>query len=230
MIRRVLRVGRPFRGCGKVAFTFWLFATLLGSACACAPTRKGSSPAASPRAQQPRVTLLRAADVLGGAETCFNALDDNQNQLIDEGCGVAQSEVQFAVAWSDLRADVDLHVTDPKGHLATADGTTTLGLTLSADCPAQKKDCQGQNFENVYLEEPDPAPGTYRVRVRLEKMPPDADEIVATLGARLPNGTSARRLVFFAEGQEILLVFQVPRLTPEKKPVAKERVSGEEND
>lgn len=176
------------------------------------------------------MTRLPSGSALGGAETCFNALDDNENQLIDEGCGVAQSEVQFSLAWSDVRADLDLHVSDPKGHLATSDGTTALGLTLSADCPTQKKDCEGQNFENVYLEEPEPAPGIYRVRVRLEEMPTDVEEIVATFGARLPNGTSAEQLVFFAEGQEIFLKFEVPRLKPEKKPLSKEKVPKREND
>jgi hypothetical protein len=228
VIRTLSRLGRPFHGRGKVAFPFLLLAALCGGACA--PAHKSPRARAPAGAQEPTVTLLSTERDFGGAETCFNALDDNQNHLIDEGCGVPQSEVQFAVAWSDEGADVDLHVTDPKGHLAAADGTTTLGLTLSADCPAQKKDCEGQNFETVYLEEPDPAPGTYRVRVRLEVMPTDADEIVATFGARLPNGTSARRLVFFAEGQEIFLVFQVPRLKAEKKPLAKENVPREESD
>jgi hypothetical protein len=180
--------------------------------------------------KEPVVELLSQARSLGGAEICFNALDDNQSGLIDEGCGVAQSEVQFVLAWSVAKADLDLYVTDPNGHVATAEGTTSLGLTLSADCPKEKKDCEGQNFENVYLEEPDPAPGTYRVRIRLEEMPIEDEEIVATLGVRLPSGLSARRLVFFAEGQEIFLEFEVPDLYPKKKTKVEGKPSKQTDD
>lgn len=174
--------------------------------------------------------LLSGARTLGGAEICFNATDDNENGLFDEGCGVAQSEVQFMLAWSEVAADLDLYVSDPDGHLAQPEGTTTLGLALSADCPKQKKDCEGQNFENAYLEPPDKAPGTYRVRVRLEEMPPEVEEIVATFGVRLPTGNSAYRLVFFAEGQEVFLKFEVKEREPKKKAAQKKTVSQEEDD
>ncbi len=157
------------------------------------------------------------APLLGGAEVCFNGLDDNQNRLIDEGCGVAQSEVQFALAWTEPSADLDLYVSDPEGHLAVSDGTTSLGLTLSADCPEEKKNCHGQNFENAYLEQPDPAPGTYRVRVRLEKLPAQLDRVEATLGVRTPKGTTGHQLVFYSEGQELFLEFEVPEMTDSKK-------------
>lgn len=214
---------RPFRESGKVAFIFWCTGVLLVAG-ACAPSTKGARSEVPVPGREPTLELLPRSRSLSGAETCFNALDDNENGLIDEGCGIAQSEVQFTLAWSELVADLDLYVSDPDGHLATPDGTTTLGLTLSADCPKEKKDCEGQNFENAYLEEPDAAPGTYRVRVRLEVLPKDAQEVVATLGVRLPTETSAHRMVFFAEGQEVFLEFEVPRLEFEEKPSEKKPI------
>lgn len=212
---------RPSHKSGKVAFIFAVAVALLGAG-ACAPSVKSLRSKTPPSQQEPTVERLPRSRSLAGAETCFNALDDNDNGLIDEGCGVAQSEVQFTLAWSDVMADLDLYVSDPDGHLAVADGTTSLGLTLSADCPKEKKDCEGQNFENAYLEEPNPAPGTYHVRVRLEALPPQASEVVATFGVRLPTGTSAHRMVFFAEGQEAFLKFEVPELEPKKKQEQKE--------
>ncbi len=165
---------------------------------------------------EPTVEAIRAHG-LGGAEICFNGLDDNGNLLIDEGCGVAQSEVQFALAWAEPTADLDLYVSDPDGQLAVADAATSLGLALSADCPKESKTCGGQNFENVYLEQPDPAPGMYRVRVRLEKIPQTSELVEATLGVRTPKGTTGHRMVFYSEGQEVFLEFEVPGDLPQRE-------------
>ncbi len=167
----------------------------------------------------PLVEELPRSVSFGGAETCFNGLDDNRNLLIDEGCGVAQSEVQFVLAWKEPGSDLDLYVSDPDGHLAVSDGTTELGLTLSADCPRESKECGDQSYENAYLEQPDPAGGTYRVRVRLETMPPRREEMEATLGVRTPKGTTGHRMVFYAEGQEVFFTFEVPK--PPRKKIKK---------
>lgn len=204
---------RPFHAGGEVAFLV-LALSLGSSACGGSSTRPRAVPARVD--EQPVVEVLEL-DAFGGAEVCFNGLDDNGNLLIDEGCGVAQSEVQFVLAWTDPSADLDLYVSDPDDHLAVADGTTSLGLTLSADCPEDRKNCHGQNFENAYLEQPDPAPGTYRVRIRVEKIPVAIDRIEATLGVRTPKGTMAHQIVFFSEGQEAFLEFDVPETAPQKK-------------
>jgi len=157
----------------------------------------------------PQLLELSGPLMMGGPEICFNGLDDNQNSLIDEGCGVAQSEVQFVLAWDSAEADLDLYVSDPEGELAVAGGTTTLGITLSGDCPQQEKACRGQNYENVYVEDSEIPPGVYHVRVRLEKAPARRSAVKAHLGVRLPSRTTAYEIEMFDEGQEIIAEFEV---------------------
>ena len=53
------------------------------------------------------VTLVEACTPTG-PEICFNAVDDNCNGVIDEGCGIATGPLQFTIAWGDNPADVDL--------------------------------------------------------------------------------------------------------------------------
>jgi tRNA (guanosine-2'-O-)-methyltransferase len=93
--------------------------------------------------------------------------------------------VQFAIAWAEPLADVDLNVTDPNGELVEVSRSTESGLVKDRDCPGKSNECRGQNLENVYLEDGDPVRGVYRLRIRLEKLganPP----IRVTLG---PGGT-----------------------------------------
>lgn len=49
----------------------------------------------------------------GSADVC-NALDDDCDGAIDEGCGYATGAIQITVAWN-TGADLDLYVTDPAG-------------------------------------------------------------------------------------------------------------------
>lgn len=49
----------------------------------------------------------------GSAEQC-NALDEDCDGTIDEGCGYASGAIQVTVAWN-TGADLDLYVTDPAG-------------------------------------------------------------------------------------------------------------------
>lgn len=144
-------------------------------------------------------------------ELCFNAWDDNANGLIDEGCGVAQSELQVVLAWTDARADLDLLVRDPSGGIARAGDATQAGMTLSADCPENEAGCVEQSFENAYLEADEVPSGRYWVRARLQKLPMGAQSVSATLGIRRPGATLSYELEFFAVGQEVLLDFAVPK-------------------
>ena len=169
-----------------------------------------SSPASVEKG--PQLLELSGPQMMGGPEVCFNGVDDNKNSLIDEGCGVAQSEVQFVLAWDSEDADLDLYVRDPEGGLAVTGGTTTLGLTLSADCPKQEKGCRGQNYENVYVEDAEIAAGVYHVRVRLEKAPVRRSSVKARLGVRLPSRTTSYEIEMFDEGQEIVAEFEVHEL------------------
>jgi hypothetical protein len=101
-----------------------------------------------------------------GPEICGNAVDDNCNGLIDEGCGIVVGKLQFEVAWSESTAIVDLSVSDPQGdRLDTAHRVIRSGLHLDRACPGDG--CNGQNVDNVVFVGETPLPGQYTVTVRL---------------------------------------------------------------
>lgn len=185
-----------------------MFAGLLLANLSCVRTKTDADSPVRVK-EGPRFTEISSQLIMGGPEICFNGIDDNQDSLIDEGCGVAQSEVQFVLAWGYDDADFDLYVSDPEGEVAVASGTTASGLTLSADCPHLEKACRGQNYENVYFEDSDILPGVYHVRVRLEKVPTRSTPITAQLGVRLPSRTTSFEIEMFDVGQEIIAEFEV---------------------
>lgn len=119
-------------------------------------------------------------------EVCFNALDDNCNGALDEGCGVPGGVVQFMIAWDMPRADVDLNVTDPNGELIEAGRVSQSGLIKGRDCPGRRQECAGVNLENVFLEgSKAPTRGIYRLSVSLEKLGGEEPPIWVTLSSRL---------------------------------------------
>lgn len=149
----------------------------------CGAARAGAPPApAVPASDQ---AALVEATTPTSPEQCSNAVDDNQNGLVDEGCGLEVGLVQFIAGWSAPKADVDLRVLDPNGELIEVGRVSKSGLTKDRDCPGRGAECQGRNFENVYLTEGEPTPGEYRVRLRLETLGGEAPPIVVRLGARL---------------------------------------------
>ena len=156
-----------------------LASCLLLAACGVAKT-----PASTPAAANAGVEL-GAATTAGGPEVCANAADDNQNGLIDEGCGLSLGLVQFLAGWSAAKADVDLRVVDPNGDLIEVGRVARSGLTKDRDCPGRGTECQGSNLENVYLAEGEPLKGEYRLRVRLESLGGESPPIRVTLGTRL---------------------------------------------
>ncbi len=204
---------------GRAASLCLLFAG--GSpGCAATPNDPTSPDSGEVSLVEAVVTPLESLGVSGGAEICFNALDDNGNQLIDEGCGVPQGQIQVMLAWQAPGVDLDLYVTDPNGEIAVHQAATRSGLTRTSDCPDPESDCHVQNYEGVYLEEADALPGRYQVRVRLEERPAERSPLIANLSVRQPLATKAYRLEFSQEGQEALLTFEV---AGEKKHADKKR-------
>lgn len=145
---------------------------------------KGPSPGAAAPASQ-SLAVLREACVPAGPERCGNARDDNCNGILDEGCGIGTGLIQFMIAWDAPTADVDLLVTDPKNELVEVRKKSSTGLVKDRDCPGRRRECRGNNFENVYLLGDEPKRGVYSVRVRLERLEGEEAPITVTFGARV---------------------------------------------
>jgi len=159
----------------------------VGAALGCGSRSRPAESAGSGarRIESPPGVVVRRACIPTGPERCFDARDDNCNGIIDEGCGISTGLVQFAIAWEEPNADVDLNVTDPNGELVEVGRVAKSGLRKEKDCPGRHSECRGQNLENVFLDEGDPPRGEYRVRVRLEKLGGAEPPIRITLGARV---------------------------------------------
>jgi hypothetical protein len=107
--------------------------------------------------------LARAA-----AETC-NALDDNCNGIVDEGCPYAADPqgVQITIAWN-TGADIDLYVRDPSGEMVFYNEQARRSpVGGSLDHPARGRCRPEQPITNVESAHwPAPAPdGPYKVEL-----------------------------------------------------------------
>lgn len=164
------------------------------------PTRAPPAPSAVSAKLDREVFALCSPS---GPERCFDAVDDNCNGLIDEGCGLQTGLVQFVIAWDAPKADVDLAVIDPEGQLAEAGRPTALGLVKDRDCPGAEDACHGQNVENVFLAADAELPrGSYRVVVRLDALGGEEPPVTVHLGARVGPKTYSARFELKAAEEE----------------------------
>lgn len=128
-------------------------------------------------------TLVQACTPTG-PELCFNAIDDNCNGVIDEGCGEQTGALQFTIAWNAAAADVNLVVVPPSNERVSSERTRASGFHLDRDCPGEEG-CGGQNVENVFYDGPEPPRGHYLVEISLGELHGAAPPIAVRFGARL---------------------------------------------
>ena len=179
-----------------------LLLTLLA---ACSATQAGSKSAAGVVAthiEAPVGATLVEACTPSGPEMCFNAVDDNCNGVIDEGCGLTTGPLQFEVAWGDSPADVDLRVVDPTGGYVepTHPNDGAERLRLDRDCP--KDACYGQNVDNVLWAGLDPPRGTYTVDVILTDPHGATLPVQVRFGARIGNRSYGADLSLESKGDK----------------------------
>jgi tRNA (guanosine-2'-O-)-methyltransferase len=181
---------------------------VLAAVAACGPSAPGvAAPGANVVAKNVSASegvVVSSACVPTGPEICFNAVDDNCNGVIDEGCGSQTGVLQFMIAWGDSPADVDLLVTDPGGaRVSKTNRTVTSGLQYEKNCP--EEGCHGQNVENVFFEGNEPPRGRYVVEVKLAD-PKGADlPVKVHLSARVGSRTYAMDLAMApSQGQDRL--------------------------
>ncbi len=121
-----------------------------------------------------------------GPELCFNAIDDNCNGVIDEGCGEETGLLQFTIAWGDSPADVNLTVVTPAGERVPGERSRTSesGFRASRDCPGDDG-CGGQSVEDIAFEGLEPPPGHYSVDISLGELHGGEKSVRVRFGARL---------------------------------------------
>lgn len=195
-----------------------LAGVVLAALAACA-SPLSLTPAASPSGEAgpgasafspPPGIVLETTCVTSAHELCFDAIDNNCNGLLEEGCGVNSGAIQIAAAWAEEEADVDLLLVDPAGELVKPGGLTSSGLAKDRDCPGNDRRCRGQNMENIFLEpDAEPPRGLYQATLRLEKTNGARLPIKVRVGARVGPKVYGFFVELSAQGEEKAFQFRL---------------------
>ncbi|MEO7111383.1 MAG: hypothetical protein ABI183_13175 [Polyangiaceae bacterium] len=152
----------------------------------------------------PEGTKLVAACTPTGPELCFNAIDDNCNGIIDEGCGQNTGQLQFMIAWGDSKANVDLEVDGAAGKVNVDNRSAQSGLKYEKDCPNNVggESCNGQNVENIYMDgTADPPKGQYTIHAKLTALNGAPVPVLVRWGARVGSRSYGADLELTKEGE-----------------------------
>ena len=184
----------------------------LATVLVCSACRKPlpPKPASVPAGAGKDDVVLEAIDTQGvplpatctpsGPEICFDAIDNNCNGVIDEGCGVGTGPLQFEITWPE-GSDVDLKVTYYRKKGETE--RPLAELTKDKECGRPQNNCHGQNIENVFFAGDRPPPGVYVVEIKLDSPEDVRSAVQVHFGARVGSRTIA---------------FPNVELTPSKQP------------